>query len=96
MKLSDGVLLVLSYMKSTKAAAIAGIGIVVGLVSLRAIRQRRRPVTDEDSVEAVKSEAKTAKTHASAAAKHAGSAGKHAVKVARQKVDNRDIAIPAR
>ena len=81
-------------MKATKAAAIATIGIVAGVVSFKAIRSRRRPVANEESVDSIKAEAKTAKNHASAAAKHAGSAGKHAVRVARRKVDQRETPVP--
>jgi hypothetical protein len=75
-------------MSKLKTGLVAATGLAVGILTLRAVRNRRRKPSEDvaASAEAVRSEVETATEHATAAAKHAGAAGKHAIQYAQEEL----------
>lgn len=71
--------------KSLKAGAVAATGFLVGLVTLRSIRQRRaEQQTPTEPKEAALNEANAAAEHATEAMKHTVAASKNAVEYKRR------------
>lgn len=63
-------------------------GVVIGLVTLRALRKRRSGDEEiEAEVEKVEAELQTATEHAAAAVEHAGIAAKKAIKAQYEKTE---------
>lgn len=80
-------------MRKLKAGLVAGIGLVVGAVTLRWVR-RRRNTPEEDAktaIELARTEAEQAAGHAAAAMKHARTAGGKAVEHTRDEVQVRAV-----
>lgn len=87
-------------MGKTKTWLLAGVGAVVGIVTLRRVRKRRSTPEAEarTAVEQALDETAMAADHAVAAAGHARVAGEKAVEFAREELDgvevNTDRALP--
>ena len=76
--------------KLKKGAAAVG-GVVVGIVTLRALRKRRSGSDEDEEIEAevekAETELKTAAEHATAAVEHAGVAAKKTIEARREKAE---------
>lgn len=75
-------------MSKLKTGLVAAVGLAVGVVTLRAVRKRRKDSPEDvvASAEAARTEVETATEHAKAAAKHAAEASKHAIQYAQEEL----------